>query len=247
MDADTPQRFGDEQAKAILARAIEIDARTPMTTMDDLRAIAAEIGVSPASLQAALQEQTATLEARRVAATRPGAMAAAGVGVPLGLVAGWLLSSGMGSGIGLATLGLSALGLAATGGLIALRGATATLRSFHVTNVALWAGIAAGSLASVMLSGGEVARVPAMMAVAWCVRSWVASAILGSAAVVAVRRSRRPEGPDRDPNVAETSRPVADSRWVRVAKRALAWITRPLRQGAARMPLPLTRRRVASA
>ncbi len=57
MSNDTTGRFSDEQAKAILARAIEIDSRAPMTTSDELRAIATEIGVSQASLEAALREQ----------------------------------------------------------------------------------------------------------------------------------------------------------------------------------------------
>src|SRR5687767_6704802 len=134
MDADIPQRFSDEQAKAIIARAIELDARAPMTTVNDLRAIAAEIGVSPASLQAALHEQGTTPQTARAVATRRAATVI-GMGVPIGLAAGWLLNSGH----PLASLGVLGLGLAASSGLLVVQDASATLRSFHLKNAALWA------------------------------------------------------------------------------------------------------------
>lgn len=240
MDANVPHRFSDEQAKAILARAIEIDAGAPMTTMDDLRAIAAEIGVSPASLQVAVQEQTTTMAVRRIVAARRAVTAVAGLGIPMGLAAGWLLSSGT----GLAMLGLSGVWLVASGGLVVLEGPTATLRSFHLKNAALWAGITVGSLVSIALSDGEIALMSAWMTAAWCVRGWITSGILGSAAVVAVRRARGPESRDRDSDVA-TSKPADGSRWARVAKQLRDWITRPLQRSAEQVPI--TRRRVASA
>lgn len=104
-----PDRFTDEHARAILARAIEIDARTPMTTTEDLRAIAAEIGVSPAAL----------------------------------------------------------------------------------------------------------------LTVGWCLRSWVASSILGSAAVIAVRRSRASEGSDTDSGTPDAVANDRSGRWTRLGRRIL--------------------------
>jgi hypothetical protein len=40
MTMTTPEHFSDEQAKAIIARAIELDALEPTTTADELRALA---------------------------------------------------------------------------------------------------------------------------------------------------------------------------------------------------------------
>ena len=92
MSDDSVRHFNDEQARTVLARAIEIDARAPLTTIDDLRAIAAEIGVSQASLDAALREQTTALEQRRVTGGQRAATIIAASGVPLGLAAGSLLA-----------------------------------------------------------------------------------------------------------------------------------------------------------
>jgi hypothetical protein len=231
MSDDIARRFSDEQARTILARAIEIDSRAPMTTTDDLRAIAAEIGLSQASLDAALREQTTALDARRMIGGQRAATALVASGVPMGLAAGFLLMSG---GTGLAALSLMAVGLVASGGLVVLQGATGTLRSFHLKNLALWTGVAAGSLAAMVLSGGEITRLPALITAGWCLRSWVASSIVGSAAVVAVRRAR-PEGPGPDRNVTETSERTGDGRWARVAKRALRRITGSLRWDAGRV------------
>ena len=221
MDADSPYHFSDEQARAILARAIEIDARAPMTTLDDLRAIASEIGVSPASLDAAIGERTSA-EAGRTDAGARIATAFAGLGVPLGMGAGWLLASGTGPGM----LGVSGIWLAASAGVVVSHGATVNLRSFHLRNSALWIGVLAGSLASAWLVGGDAARLPVVMAVGWCIRGWVTSSVLGSAAVVAVRRARRPRDRDGDSASAEASGRQARSRWARIADQLLAWMPR---------------------
>ena len=46
-------RFHEEQVRAVLARAIELDAQAPLTTVDELRAIAVELGVSHSALERA--------------------------------------------------------------------------------------------------------------------------------------------------------------------------------------------------
>jgi hypothetical protein len=239
MNGRLPTHFSDEQARAILARAIEIDSRAPTTTTDDLRAIAADIGVSPAALEAALREQTIAIDARGIVASRRAATTVAAAGVPLGLVAGWLL----GSGADLATLaltgiGLKGVGLIASGGLVVLQGATGTLRSFHLRNSALWAGIAAGSLASIALLGGGLTTVPALMTAGWCLRSWITSGVLGSAAVLAIRRARRLDGPGPEREIVETAPLTRRGRWARVAKQVVEWITRPPRRDVEHVGLP---------
>jgi hypothetical protein len=221
MNDDTPKRFSDEQARAILARAIEIDARAPMTTTDELRAIAAELGVSPASLEAAVREQTtAQAESRHLAAQRKITVVAAS-GVPLGIAAGWLLSSGT----ILAALGLMGVGLIGSGYII-LHGASGTLRAFHLKNLVLWGGVAAGSLASIVVLGGWTPRTAVLLTLGWCIRSWIGSSILGSAAVVAVHRARRPENHDADRSLPASTALAGGSRWSRLARRILGWIGR---------------------
>lgn len=227
MSDETGKRFSDDEARAILARAIEIESRAPMTTMDDLRAIAADVGVSPASLEAALREQRTVLESRRAMSDERAATVAAASGVPLGLAAGALLAAGTGP----ATLGLLAVGLgglAASGAVVAFHGATGTLPSFHRKNLALWGGVAAGSLTSVVLMDGEVTRLPTLIAAGWSLRGWVASSILGSAAMIGARRTRRPSGPDTDSGQVEIA-DVSGGRWSALARRVRRWIGEPLR------------------
>jgi hypothetical protein len=237
MSDDTAGRFSDEQAKAILARAIEIDSRAPMTTSDELRAIATEIGVSQASLEAALREQSPAVETRRMIASRRAATAVAAGGIPLGLAAGAALVSGIDMAI-LAAAGVTGVGFVASGALVVLQGSAGTLRSFHLRNLALWGGVAAGSLVSVVLLGDGGAPLAVLIA-AGSVRRWFVSSILGSAAVVAVRRARRPESPDTDQGVTADSEPTGAGRWPRAAKRLLDWITRAQRWDAARaLPAP---------
>ena len=237
MSDDSAKRFSDEQAREILARAIEIDSRAPMTTTDDLRAIAADIGVSQASLEAALREQATALEARRATTAQRGANAVAASGIPLGLVAGSLLTASTPeAALGLMGVGLA--GLAASGGIVALTGPRGTLRSFHLRNLALWGGAAAGSVVSLALTGGELAVTPAFLTAMWCVRRWIEASVVGSVAVVALRRARRPEGADPDPQAGQPAEPVAQGRWSALAKRIHGWMTRPLRRNDGRAAPP---------
>jgi D-alanyl-D-alanine carboxypeptidase len=219
------QHFSDEQAKAILARAIEIDARAPTTSPEELRALATEIGISPASLDAAIREHSTAVATRRDRAGQITATKLAAMGVPLGIATGALLVSASGP-TAVGTVGLGLVSLLASAGLIALQGSSRTLRSFHAKNLALWSGIAAGSLAVVVLAEGDVARLSAVMAISWSIRSWIASSVLGSAAVIAVRRARNPEGSDPGATPPENSANVG-GRLARMAKRVIAWITRP--------------------
>ena len=230
MSDGTEKRFSDDEARAILARAIEIESRAPMTTIDDLRAIAADVGVSPASLEAALREGTTAVESRRATADERAATIAAASGVPLGLAAGALFTAGTGgAAVGLLALGLG--GLAASGALVAFHGASGRLASFHRKNLALWGGVAAGSLASTVLMDGEVTRLPMLIAAGWSLRGWVATSILGSAAMIAVRRARRPADHDSDGGRTSISEASGEGRWTALVKRMRGWIERPLQHG----------------
>jgi hypothetical protein len=223
MSDDNARQFSDEEAKAILARAIEIDSRAPMTSVDDLRAIATELGVSEASLEAAVREQTTALATRRTIAGQRPAILIAASGMPLGLAAGALLASGT----ALVGLGLMGLGLVASASLIALQAATATHRSFHLKNAALWSGIAAGSVMALAMATGEVTRMSVLITAGWCIRGWFTSSVLGSSALVAIRRSRPPE--DRGHDQDSMGREPGGRRWARVAKRLVRRIAGALR------------------
>lgn len=237
MSDHLPDRFTDEHARAILARAIEIDSRSPMTSIDDLRAIAAEIGVSPGALEAALQQQRDTITSGRIAAARRGARITTALGLPLGITAGTLLSSGA----VLPVLGVMAAGLAASGALVVFQASSGSLRSFHLRNLMLWGGVCAGSVATATLLGSGSGLVPAVIAAGWCLRSWVASSILGSAGVLAVRRARPTDPSDADPDISTATALTRRSRWADAAKRLLTAITRPFQKHRWRAPFALSR------
>ena len=235
MSDDTDKRFSEDEARAILARAIEIESRAPLTTIDDLRAIAADVGVSAASLEAALREQTTAIDQRRATADERAATIAAASGVPLGLAAGALFTAASASGTAaLGLLGLGLGGLAASGALVAFHGARGTLPSFHRKNLVLWSGVAAGSLASAVLMDGEVSRMPVLIAAGWSVRGWVATSVLGSAAMIAVRRARRPSGPDSDAGRTDFSYASGEGRWTALTKRVRGWIGQPMTRSIVR-------------
>ena len=220
------ERYSDEQAKAILARAIELDSRTPTATADDLRAIASDLGISPTSLEAALKEHEHAGTARQLLVASRAGTAIASAGLPLGIAAGALL----GAGNWLAALGVMTVGLVASGSLVILEGPTATLRSFHLKNSALWGSMALGGLLSVAMLGASDTRVPALITAGWCLRGWFASSILGSAAVIAARRARHHgSDPDRDP--AENAGLPRTGRWQRLTSGLLDWTGRSLRRG----------------
>jgi hypothetical protein len=222
-------RFTEEQARAILARAIDIDSRAPMTTADDLRAIAADVGIAPASLEAALRENTTALAARRNAASRRAANVVVALGVPLGVATGFALIWGVARGSILAATGLTTLGYVASGVLVLVQGQSGTVRSFLLRNLALWMGIAAGStLAGVLWSGGT--GVPPFSTAIWCLRQWLPASIVGSAAVIAIRQARHRDDADGDRSVNEPALPAGAGRWTRIAQRIRSWFASPLRR-----------------
>jgi hypothetical protein len=147
-------------------------------------------------------------------------------GVPLGVAAGALL--GVASPlIGLGALGLMAVGLGASGALIVMLGKNATIRSFQLRNLLLWAGVTAGGVVSISLLGTGPLALPGII-VGWCFRSWVASSILGSAAVIAVRRAA-----GGDANVgAPSPEDAAGNRLLRAMKRVGHWLSRTFGRGA---------------
>ena len=219
--------YSDEEAKEILARAIELDARAHTTSADDLRAIASDVGISPAALEAAIRERAAR-PAQRVATTGPSTTVVAAIGVPLGVGAGALLTLGS-AYFGLAGLGLTGFGLVASSALLILHGASATHRSFQLRNFVLWSGIAAGSLVTISLfpvSG----NLPVVITLAWCIRSWIASSILGSAAVIAIRKATRTDTPDDNGDVRGSSDQPVASWWVRASKRVRDFFTRTVKR-----------------
>lgn len=194
MSDENSESFSDEQARAILARAIELDARAPLTTTDQLRLIASEISISPTSLEAALKEQTNTLHGPNADVSNHAARRIAALGIPIGLTAGWLVASGFGIGM----LGLQGVALVVSGSLAVYESTTASLRSFHLRNFALWGSAFVGSVASAAILSQGFEWSPTLVAAGWCVRNLIVSGILGSATMIAVRRSRRSErgGPD---------------------------------------------------
>jgi hypothetical protein len=195
MSDEVPEQLTEEAARAVLARAIEIDARAPLTSVDQLRSIAEEIGVSPLALQAALREHRSLSNVPRHVADSTRGRRIAGLGVPLGLVGGALIASGP----MVAVVGIMGAGLVLAG-LLALRESTrASLRSFHLKNAMLWGGALVGSIASAMLFSQGADRAPLLVAAAWCVRTWIASGVLGSATILAVQQSGRREDADAEP------------------------------------------------
>jgi hypothetical protein len=153
------------------------------------------------------------------------------MGVPLGIAAGALL--GVASPlIGMGALGLMAVGLGASGALLVSLGRQPTQRSFQVRNLLLWAGITAGGAVTVGLFGAGPLALPGII-VGWCLRSWVASSILGSAAVIAVRRAARDDtdGGARTPDIERPAR----NRLVHAVKRFAGWLSRKLRNDANRL------------
>jgi hypothetical protein len=220
MSDDNAQRFSDEQAKAILARAIEIDAHAPITTAADLRLIAVELGVSSAALEAAMREQTTSLETQRIAAAERAATRIAALGIPFGLATGWIASTAI-----MPALGLMTVGLVGSGAIAVYQSASGSLRAFQVKNLLFWAGVSVGSFASVML----LADAPALITAGWSIRSLIASSILGSATIVAVRRSKRASRGDSGDGGTDAAAPRGDKGWIRMVTRVLRAIVRPLR------------------
>jgi hypothetical protein len=225
------KRFNDDQARAIITRAIELDSRAGTITADELRDIASEIGVTRESLERALHEHALTRQARQAVVGRRAATAVVSLGMPMGLAVGVLMQPGSVSGA-LVALGLTGVAFVASGALLVLQGKAATLRSFHLKNAVLWAGVAAGSALSTTLIGTGIPSA-VLIGLSWSIRGWVATSILGSAAVIAIRRALRPSDSGLDQDMPEGRVPAPRTVLARVATRALGWLTRPFRREVA--------------
>ncbi len=111
----------------------------------------------------------------------------AALGIPVGLAAGGLVTSGSGMGL----MGLEAVALVVSGALAVTESAAGSLGSFHRKNGVLWGSALVATVASAALLGSGAERTPLLIAAGWCVRSFVVSAVLGSATMLAAQRARR--------------------------------------------------------
>src|SRR5690606_3440321 len=118
----------EERVKAILARAIEIDSHTSTTSIDELKSIALELGISTTALDTALREQVTPRP--RASGNPSAATAVAATGLLLGAAAGVGLSTVPLINFSLINMGLSGLGLLASGAILVLQGSSVSIRSF---------------------------------------------------------------------------------------------------------------------
>jgi hypothetical protein len=220
-------RFSEDQVKSLIARAIELDARGLTTTAEELRGIASELGISSEAVEAALREHANRLEPRRSRTSGRADSAVLAAGVPLGFAAGSLLAIGS-PFAGLGALGVVAVGLVASGALVITRGKHVTVRSFLLRNLLLWGGMTIGSIVSVRLL--VVAAPLSGLLLGWCLRSWVASTILGSAAIIAVRKAST-GGPDSGSRTGD-GKISFRTRVLHLVKRTADWLARPFRREA---------------
>jgi hypothetical protein len=220
--AESPEHLSDERVKSILARAIEIDSNATTTSLQELRGIAAEIGVSAIALEAALREHTGGGEPAKAAAARRLPTRIAMAGMPMGIVLGSVLAGAGKFGFLLGSF-VTGAGLLGSGALIVLEARRGKLGSFNVRNLALWTGIAAGSLVVIAVAGDNNARMAVVTTVMHCARNWIVSSALGSAAMVAVSRMR--QRIDRDSGGATANEPSKSKRLLLgLAKRVVRWL-----------------------
>jgi hypothetical protein len=227
MDEQPKDSLSEEQLRVVIARAIELDAQRITTSTDELRVIATEIGISPESVDAALREYARNVEPTVRKGSTRAASAVVAAGVPLGIAAGMLLGTAS-PFAPLAALGLVAIGLVASGALVVVQGTNATLRSFQLRNFLLWGAMTIGGAVTVGLFGSGPIAIPGII-VGWGLRSWIASSILGSAAVIAVRRAVTPP-PTGDDSTAPATSSVR-TRLHHATKRITDWLARLVRRG----------------
>ncbi|MEX1182195.1 MAG: hypothetical protein WEF86_03100 [Gemmatimonadota bacterium] len=220
MSGSEDTRFDEDQVRAVLSRAIALDARGAMTTVDDLRAIAGELGVSQASLDAALRERGEQPSRHR--SFGQSATAVAVLGLPLGAAAGIALSTLPIMQAALALNVAGAAGLVASGAILVLLRSRATLRSFGIRNLALWGGYAAGGLAAIALFGGQTAfELPWLLPLGGAARGFATAMVLGTAGVLAIRRAVSDNGAAAGPRPASSVFQRAKDALLRTAKRIL--------------------------
>jgi hypothetical protein len=218
--------LSEDQVKSVISRAIELDARG-LTTAEELRAIASEIGISAEAVETALREHARALEPQAPRTSGRAASVVVAGGVPLGIVAGTVLSTGGPLAV-LSALGVLVIALGVSGALVVLQGKDATVRSFQLRNLLLWTGVTAGGYFAASLFVGF----PGII-LGWGLRGWVASSILGSAAVIAVRRATGP-GQDSPPPTSDRAR-SSRARLLHALKRTVDWVSRILRREADRI------------
>jgi hypothetical protein len=214
----------EDVARSILARATQLDAQSPAIAIDELRAIAAELNVSEASLDTALDEYQAAPPPR---ARRRSSLAVAGFGLPIGLVGGSLLSTATAFTAPSVWFLITAAGLLSSTGLIVLQSKRPSLNSFVFHNSLLWGGIATGAVAGLAMFG-DVTGGGILWALSYGLKSWLPSTILGAAGVTAVLRhdAAKRDPPDTSLLASVPSTPGAAQTRVR---RLLNWLTGTLR------------------
>jgi hypothetical protein len=103
-----------------------------------------------------------------------------------------------------------------------------TIRSFQIRNLLLWTGVTTAGLVTVSLLGTGPLALPGII-VSWCIRSWLASSILGSAAVIAIRRVTGDAHTDTPSHKAEHA---VGSRFLSAVKHVAGWFSRTVRRAA---------------
>jgi hypothetical protein len=209
----------EQAARTVLARATVLDAQSPAIAVDELRAIAAELNVSEASLNTALNEYHV---AHLGPVSRRSSLAVAAVGLPTGLIGGSLLATATPFTAPSMWLLITAAGLLSSTGLIVLQSKRPSLNSYVLHNSLLWGGIAAGLATGFTILGDGTGGVM-LWAVSYGLKHWLPSTILGAAGVTAALRrdSGKMNSPDT-PLLAPVS-PVPGATQTR-ARRLLDWI-----------------------
>jgi hypothetical protein len=211
-------------AQSILARATQLDAQCPAIAIDELRAIAAELNVSETSLDTALSEYH---EARPGPASRRSSLAVAALGLPIGLVGGSLLATATFFTFPSVLLLTTAAGLLSSTGLIVLQSRRPSLNSYVLYNSLLWGGIAAGLLSGMTIFG-DVTGSATLWALAYGLKHWLPSTILGAAGVTAVLRNDAANRDLPDSSLPASVSSASGRAWTLVT-RLLAWINGSLR------------------
>lgn len=201
----TPDQYNDEQARAIIARAIELDHRAPTMSVEALRAVAADVGISPASLERAMREQAAASMARRDERhERTSRLVIAAGGVLGAIAAGFIgdFTSTTGYLTGSALLGI---GIVASASLVMLQGRRRSVRGFLLRNLALWGSISAGALVAFSILGPGAGSASALGFIVNAAKTFLATGILGAAGVLTARTAHavaRADGSDTPPDGA---------------------------------------------
>ena len=183
----------EHAARSILARATELDARSPTISVDELRAIAAELNVSDTALDTALKEHQAVTPLPE-STRRRGSLAVAGLGLPIGLIGGSLLSTATFFTAPSIWFALTAAGLLSSMGLIVLQSKRPSLNSYVLHNSLLWGGIVLGTISTLAVLGTSVGGGLLWIAVPYGLKHWLTSTILGSAGVTAALHAKGAKG-----------------------------------------------------